>query len=406
MTLAVLATLAACSTPPQPPEKNAAIPPDRALDIRLKVVDAVRPLEGDIIKIGLKIKNRSGYFVFLKELGTVGGGPAVVWQKSRFGSLKWDNLTDEYVYRRVEAGDETLPIFNNGLLVPRRTYGVAECSKCRRPVPCSLQAPKVQCPRCERDVTSTRREQTFEAEEEVTVLVRLLKLPKVLRVVYYSMTAEEVAKDVYFPTINEHANNPNHPDFGMTKFKKPPLDFLERYTEYRHYGRFEASMERDHYVYPAGHHLSFRPTERETLVPIDLHVQPRPFSVADAGKKAGVQPIDYTFCSLINSWILDSGKGMLLVNERGSWPIPETDFQVFMNADTSRDFIELEFQRETHLLFDQKYHIVSSVSQRGRVYLLMLPFDKFADFLKDAGEFSGICIKARPHGGLLVTRKK
>lgn len=401
----MLVVLAACSVPPTP-GVSVSYPPERALEIRPTVADTVQPLEGDVVTIHLRIKNPSEYFVFLKELGSVGGGPAVVWQKSRFGSLKWNHLTDEYEYRRNDSGGETLPIFNNGLLVPRRTYGVAECSRCRRSVPCSLKAPKVQCPRCERDVTSSRRPEIYEAQEEVTVRVRLLKLPKVLRVVYYAMTAEEVAKDVYFPTINENVNKPDHPDFGLTKFRKPPLEFLERYIEYRHYGRFDASMERDHFVYPAGHHLSFRPAEREMLVPIDLRVQPRPFSVAEAARKAGVEPIDYTFCSLLNGWILDTGRGMMLVNERGSWPIPDADFQVFMNADTSRDFIEIEFQRETHLLFDQKYHIVSSVSPRGRVYLLTLPFDRFADFLRDAGEFSGIRLKAPPRGGVLVTRKK
>lgn len=342
--------LASCQAAPGSGREDGAVHThDGALRIELEPSPVRRAVEGELALVRVRLRNVSdNYFIFLQSITDAETGSGLRWFRSRPGRLKYDKANDLYLYERwVEAErfappPRTLPVFNDGLIIPRWT-----------------------------SVNQRGETETFEEERTFKVFVRLFRLPRTLRVDYVILSFEEMEQLVYV-----FQAKPSEAQSGSElrdRFLRQGKNWLERYVARRHYEDPESPIRRDVFLLPpAG--PGFTLPVRSSTVTVNMAVAPREFSAEAAAAKAGLSVscvIDYSI--RLDSWVVADPLGQVsLVNERETIPVGRTDPRLFLSLDLSREEagrdpspIEVQFLNRTEVFYSDFFEYLEQLPPRG-----------------------------------------
>ncbi len=379
--LGILFLLAACQqqrrNPPPPVIQDTR---DTALQIGYDLTPVGKPIEGEMGLVRLKLRNISKtYCLFVKSVIDVESGVAIHWQRSRGGTVDHDDKEDEYRHDRAASDEriaeplETPPIFNHGFLAPSITQGGKD---------------------------------QFE-ELDVRLHIRLIRLPRAIRVDYVALNREETRNNVYFPV--HRAPEPGKPPAKHDRYARPTEAYLEQVIHNRHMSVAEHVHHKEDVIYPM---VVYSPIHT-TRVMANLAVKKREFSFVDALLKARLQESDVTGVSYslaYDSWLFRSeGDKVLMVDAGGATPIGPADLSIFDYMDmppaegARRDLVEITFGDSTQELFfglgeyqvdktkpreERMYKVIYPVNTRQGVrWFLNLRAPDFREFLKKAGQF-------------------
>ncbi len=346
--LAAAVLLGACRSAPEKPAAG-------GLETHVTLeTQTLRPREGDLAVAALRLLNGSDRTVILRDLTAAGraeAGEIMTWQYAQEGFLQYDPGRDDWLYDRRRASDKPRPVFNSGLLLPGE-------------------------------------------EIVVRARLRLLGLPKDYALTYFELSRGDVSQMVYFEThegrevrskrlVGEELNKRLIPE---TRRDLPGHRFV---------------------IFP--HAEQVVPTSRTLKVRVEAALEPRPFGLAAALRKAGLPAADAHTCSSgFDGWVLRHGDSFRLVTPAAVTALPrlrqmERTFHYLDAAGAGK--VEIEFLRETKSLFADRYRIVPD-PQRGRFYLF-LPVPEILSFFRDVREAGlEVDVEMTPEGGgrLLVTR--
>ncbi len=261
--------LAACGTsrPPGPPAGG-------DLEVAHEIDgSSLVPREGDLATIRFRVRNGTKNVVVLRDLFLLrdfmlpGSTSAVAsWQFSQPGLLTLVQERAEWDYDRRKSGPRR-PVFNSGCLMPTEAI-----------------------------VVRTR--------------VRLLDLPKDFQFTYYELTDDDVRRKVYFEFRKERETK-----YRLLNFRELEGARIPNPNEHAESHRLV--------VYPHADPLISRPLQKS--VRIDVKLQPRPFTLAQAAAKLGV-PVPsrdrYTWSAAHDAWALQHAGGAALVSPAAVRPLP------------------------------------------------------------------------------------
>jgi hypothetical protein len=372
--------------PVVPKEGNRQDQRENALQVSTEVTPVGAAIEGELGLVHLKLRNVSRtYCLFLKSVHDADGGMSYHWQFSRGGRMEYrKGEDDEYVHDRLARDPvteellETEPIFNQGFL-----------------------APAVEGP----DGPGGRRE--FQDELELNLSIRLIRLPRALKVEYFAFTREEVMDKVFLPTLK------------ADRYARPTQAYLDEYIRLRHLSVHQGVFRKEHFVYPAYPHGPFVPV-MSTRMLVSLQVQKRGFPLAEAAARAELSERelrDYSYSLTYDAWLLKGPDGRSrLVDRNGSTPVGRADFHFFFLQDlpsaprtVGRDLVEVVLTQDTEQLFRDVYTLdrskpkeerligviypVNTREKRGSLFrervefVLILKKQDFRGFLKECGVY-------------------
>jgi hypothetical protein len=150
---------------------------------------------------------------------------------------------------------------------------------------------------------------------------------------------------------------------------------------------------------------------------IQENLQPRPFTLAQAAHQAGVplpRPRRYTFCALLDGWVIPRGEGHLLVTPASVTPLPEirqmewvfyfldTIGQGKIEVELRGDSIATTFQELNYQIVAQQRNVAVTpkVRERRTDYYLFLEPPALARFFSDLRSLKlAIDVAFNPEGG-------
>lgn len=305
--------LAACVPSPKPVDLS----PSSAVILSAEIDPQSSLLEGDLASLKIRIQSIPGRYVLLRELALRGEASAVIrWQIPLEGHISYDPSPDEYRFDR-HLPEPTMPIFNTGFLA---------------------------------------------SSEDIVVhlRVRLLGLPKELILSYTPFTGEQVSDHIYF----------ERPEEKVFRYKRCSGKDLEKALMTRtNVGPDITTIRR--IIFP---HAESPLLELNTAsLILDLPIRKRSFTLQEARKKSQITAVEaVTYASSFRSWILRGGGKTVLVNPNEVRELPIIDLQAFLYLDQLADHekLEIEFLKETGILFADEYRLIST-ERSGRIRTLL-----------------------------------
>jgi hypothetical protein len=290
----------------------------------------------------------------------------VTWQFSPPGLVTYAPERDEWTYDKGRRPDVRRPVFNSGLVVPGETL-----------------------------VLRAR--------------VRLLEMPMDFQFSYFELTAEEIRRKVYF------------------EFREAKLVRYRTLVGRELLDRLTPSLRTDE----DGHRIVvFPPRRADRLehpaqdVPAPAAPPPRYFTLEQAARKAGVskpRPGDYSFCTILDAWILPKDQGHVLVTPTAVQPLPELRQmeRIFHFVDTivpEKITVEVRKPSVASALSELKYRMVKdekevlvgiTAKEKRVLYYLYLTAEQFPKFLFDLHSLKlPLDIEYREGGGCLLVHNK
>ncbi len=351
--LALTALLAACSPATRPPGV-----PESALAVTTELdTPALQPREGDLSTAILRLRNDSSSSLILRDMTLLAdpesqemASAIASWQKDQPGHLELVADRNEWIYDRARAG-KRVPLFNTGLLAPGESITVR-----------------------------TR--------------LRLLHFPRHFHVLYFELSPEDLRQKVYFEVRRDKDVR------YKLLFGQDLQDRLRPST------RPDMGSHRT-VIFP--HAEVVRPNAKIRTFSLDTPLRPRAFTLAEAAKRAGMQPpYEHTYTTALEGWVLRKGDAVRLVNADAVTPLPRLRrlerFFYFVD-ETGVGKLQVEFLRETKSVFAESWKLVPD-KERGRVFLFIQPLD-LPRFLKDVLEANlDLDVDMTAEGGrILVTRE-
>ncbi len=315
---------------------------------------SLRPREGDLAVAVLRLRNGTDRHVVLRDLAPAGapsGGSFMNWQFAQAGLLQYSPDRDEWLHDRRRAADKPRPVFNSGLLLPGETI-----------------------------VVRTR--------------LRLLGLPRDFALTYFELSRADVTQMVYFEARADRE----------VRFKRLTGDELNL--------RLTPQTRADlagHRVVVFPHAEQVVPTTKRRIVRIEAALEPRPFGLEAALRKAGLPSADeHTFACGLDGWVVRRGEAFWLVTPSAATPLPrlrqmERTFHYLDALGVGK--AEIEFLQETKSLFADRVRVVAD-PQKGR-FFAFVPAPEILPCLRDVRDAGlAIDVDAAPDGGgrLLVAR--
>ncbi len=232
------------------------------------------PREGDLATITFRVRNATPSVVVLRDLFLLrdfmlpGSTSAVAsWQFSQPGLLTFSPERAEWDYERAKPGPRR-PVFNSGCLMPKESI-------------------------------------------LVRARVRLLDMPKDFQFTYYELSEEDVRRKLYFEVRKERE----------VKYRLLLSSELEGA---RIPSTNEFALSHRLVIFPHADPQISRPLQKSVRVQVEL--QPRPFTLAQAAARLGV-PVpprdDYTWSAVHGAWAIRHAKGAALVSPAAVRPLPE-----------------------------------------------------------------------------------
>lgn len=396
---ALIVLLAACQQGPARPQAPSAPRPaqdtrELALEVRYDFTPVGKPIEGEFGLVRMKLRNVSKtYCLFIKSVIDLESGLAIYWQRSRGGEVHHEPKEDEYLHDRTAIDPvlkepvETPAVFNHGFLAPSIVFDGKE----------------------------------YFEDLDVNMHVRLIRLPRPLKIEYFALTREEVINNVYF-----HMPKPvrqNERPSSIDRYVRPTPAYLEELIKYRHVNVAQAMLHKEDVIYP---NVVYAPVMPQRVM-VGMNVERRPFSYDHALAKAGVADADvksYSYSGLFGSWLLQlRSDKVFLVDENASDSIGRVELSIFDAQDmptgdgTRPSLVELVFvdaDSVVPFLTHEKYkpdraklkdqdmigRIYTAETRNGRRVFLNLKVPDFREFLKECGNYN--LILKRGAGGRIA----
>jgi hypothetical protein len=390
--------LAACQQPqarPVPKPKTAQEDTrERALQVHYDFTPVGKPVEGEFGLVRMKLRNVSKtYCLFIKSVIDLESGLAIHWQRSRGGEVHHDPKEDEYLHDRtaydplLKEPEETPAVFNHGFLAPSIVFEGKE----------------------------------YFEDLDVNMHVRLIRLPRPLRIEYFALTREEVLHNVYFHMPKPVKPNEKAPT--IDRYVRPTPAYLEELIKYRHVNVAQAMLHKEDVIYPNVVYAPVTPAR----VMVGMNVERRAFSVDHAVAKAGLTDADiktYSYSSLYRAWLLQQRNDkVMMVDETSADVIGRADLSIFdtqdmPNADGQKPaLVELVFvdaDSVVPFMTHEKYkpdrsklkegqvvgRIYTAETRSGRRVFLNLKADAFREFLRECGNYN--LVLKRGSGGRIA----
>jgi hypothetical protein len=350
---ALILILAACTTSSRSSSKgvgDAGKPGSGELDVSVEVDTlAGSPREGELATLIFKIHNGCRTIILLKDLSqprdlmlAKSSAAVITWQFAQAGQITYSVERDEWTYEKGRNADVRRPVFNSGLLVPDETL-------------------------------------------VVRAQVRLLEMPMDFQFSYFELTQDEVRRKVYFE-IREQKSVRYRTLVGSEL--ENALVPSVRSDEAGH--RFV--------VFPHAEPVASSPLLK--TLRLQQALRPRFFTLEQACRKAGVPKPGsgtYSYCSVLDGWILPKDQGHLLVSPALVQPLPELrqmerSFHFVDAIVPEKITVQMRAHSVASALGDLKYRLVkdekevpisSQVKEKRIVYYLYLTSDQLLRFLAD-----------------------
>jgi hypothetical protein len=333
----------------------------------------LKPREGDLATVVFRIRNGTSNAVVLRDLVLLRdymlpGSTASVasWQFAQAGYLNYLPEIDEWEYDRRRKADKARPVFNSGMLLPG-----------------------------ERIVTRAR--------------LRLLDMPKDFQFHYFELPSAELLRRVYWEVRAEK----------QTRFKHLVGAELAKAMEPK---ALEDSASHRQIIYPFAEEVLS--TQLKKSIRVDPALQPRPFTLAQAVRLAGVpspRPGEATYCQALEGWIFPSPTGRVLVTAKDVVPLPEIRQleRVFFLVDVvgvNKIQVEVEKSSLATELGARRWPIVpqekvdrvsSKVAEKRTDYFLFIQTSdllRLCAELRALGAVLDVDLNAEGGGRLLITR--
>jgi hypothetical protein len=351
---ALVLLLAACTSPPRSSKGGGGdtkAPGSGELDVTVEVETlGSSPREGELGTLIFRIHNGCRNTLLLKDLSQprdlmqAGSSASVItWQFAQSGQVTYSVDRDEWVYDKGRGADVRRPIFNSGLLVPDETL-------------------------------------------VVRAQVRLLEMPMDFQFSYFELTLDEVRRKVYFEVREQK----------LVRYRTLVGRELE--------DRLVPSLRTDEaghrfVVFPHAEPIGSNPLLKTFR--LQQALRPRFFTLEQACRKAGIptKPHSgtYSYCSVLDGWILPKDQGHVLVSSSGLLPLPELrqmerSFHFVDAIVPEKITVQLRAHSVASALGDLQYRLVkdekevpisSTVKEKRVVYYLYLTSDQLPKFLAD-----------------------